>query len=191
MKFIGTKQIETERLILRKLTVNDAEEAYNNWCSSYNVSKYVMWKKHENVEETKKLFKTWEKEYSDLTTFRWIVELKETKELIGTIDVASKRYLPFGTCEIGYCYGEKFWGKGYGTEALKAVIKYLFEECDAEVIYADFMKNNPGSGKVMEKSGMTFEGYLRGRVLDKDGFRNDLGVCSITKEEYFKNNIKN
>ena len=77
------------------------------------------------------------------------------------------------------------------TEALKAVIKYLFEECDAEVIYADFMKNNPGSGKVMEKSGMTFEGYLRGRVLDKDGFRNDLGVCSITKEEYFKNNIKN
>lgn len=191
MKFIGTKQIETERLILRKLTVNDAEEAYNNWCSSYNVSKYVMWKKHENVEETKKLFKTWEKEYDDLTTFRWIVELKKTNELIGTIDVASKRYLPFGTCEIGYCYGEKFWGKGYGTEALKAVIKYLFEECDAEVIYADFMKNNPGSGKVMEKSGMTFEGYLRGRVLDKDGFRNDLGVCSITKEEYFKNNIKN
>ena len=191
MKFIGTKQIETERLILRKLTVNDAEEAYNNWCSSYNVSKYVMWKKHENVEETKKLFKTWEKEYEDLTTFRWIAKLKDTNELIGTIDVASKRYLPFGTCEIGYCYGEKFWGKGYGTEALKAVIKYLFEECDAEVIYADFMKNNPGSGKVMEKSGMTFEGYLRGRVLDKDGFRNDLGVCSITKEEYFKNNIKN
>lgn len=191
MKFIGTKQIETERLILRKLTVNDAEEAYNNWCSSYNVSKYVMWKKHKNVEETKKLFKMWEKEYNDLTTFRWIVELKDTNEIIGTIDVASKRYLPFGTCEIGYCYGEKFWGKGYGTEALKAVIKYLFEECDAEVIYADFMKNNPGSGKVMEKSGMTFEGYLRGRVLDKDGFRNDLGVCSITKEEYFKNNIKN
>jgi len=191
MKFIGTKQIETERLILRKLTVNDAEEAYNNWCSSYNVSKYVMWKKHENVEETKKLFSAWEKEYEDLTTFRWIVELKDTNEIIGTIDVASKRYLPFGTCEIGYCYGEKFWGKGYGTEALKAVIKYLFEECDAEVIYADFMKNNPGSGKVMEKSGMTFEGYLRGRVLDKDGFRNDLGVCSITKEEYFKNNIKN
>ena len=191
MKFIGTKQIETERLILRKLTVNDAEEAYNNWCSSYNVSKYVMWKKHENVEETKKLFIAWEKEYEDLTTFRWIVELKETNELIGTIDVASKRYLPFGTCEIGYCYGEKFWGKGYGTEALKAVIKYLFEECDAEVIYADFMKNNPGSGKVMEKSGMTFEGYLRSRVLDKDGNRNDLGIYSITKEEYLKNNIKN
>ena len=186
MKFIGTKEIETEKLILRKLTVNDAEEAYKNWCSSYNVSKYVMWKKHENIEETKKLFKMWEKEYEDLTTFRWIVELKETNELIGTIDVASKRYLSFGTCEIGYCYGEKFWGKGYGTEALKAVIKYLFEKCDAKVIYADFMKNNPGSGKVMEKSGMTFEGYLRSRVLDKDGSRNDLGVCSITKEEYFK-----
>lgn len=188
MKFIGTKQIETERLILRKLTINDAEEAYNNWCSSYNVSKYVMWSKHESVDVTKKLYEVWEKEYEDLTTFRWIVELKETHELIGTIDVASKRFLPFGTCEIGYCYGEKYWGKGYGTEALKAVIKYLFEECDADVIYADFMKNNPGSGKVMAKSGMTFEGYLRGRVLDKDGNRNDLGMYSITKEEYFKEN---
>lgn len=185
MKFIGTKELETERLILRKVRLEDATEAYNNWCSSYNVSKYVMWTKHENVEETKKLYENWVKEYEDLTTFRWIVELKDTHELIGTIDVPSKRFLQFGSCEIGYCYGEKYWGKGYGTESLKAVIKYLFECCDAEVIYADFMKNNPGSGKVMEKSGMTFEGYLKGRVIDKDGIRNDLGYYSITKEDYF------
>lgn len=50
------------------------------------------------------------------------------------------------------------------------------------------MRNNPGSGKVMEKSGMKFEGYLRSRVLDKDGIRNDLGYYSITKDEYFNLN---
>lgn len=185
MKFIGTKKIETERLILRRLTIADSEDAFNNWCSSYDVSKYVTWEKHESVESTKKLFEMWEKEYDNPDTFRWIVELKDTSDLIGTIDVASKKLLPYGTCEIGYCYSNKFWGKGYATEALKAVIKYLFEEADAETIYAEFMINNPASGRVMQKAGMTFEGVVRSRINDKDGNRNDLGSCSITKFEYF------
>ena len=104
--------------------------------------------------------------------------------MIGTIDV-SKKFIKYGTCEIGYCYGEKFWNKGYGTEALMAVIKYLFEECDAELICAEFMDNNPASGKVMSKSGLKYDGVLRSRVVDKLGKRNDLLCYSLTKEEYF------
>ena len=76
---------------------------------------------------------------------------------------------------------------GYATEALKAVIKFLFEECEAEVIFADHLSNNPASGKVMEKSGMKYEGRLRGRMIDKEGKRNDLLSYSIIKDEYFKN----
>lgn len=185
MKHIGTKEIQTKRLILRKVKAEDAESAYENWCNSYEVSKYVMWNKHSGIEETKKLCKMWEEEYNFSDTYRWIVELKETGELIGTIDVASKKLLIYGTCVIGYCYGERFWGKGYATEALKAVIKYLFEECDADTIYAEYLSNNPASGKVMQKAGMNFEGILKSRIIDKDGIRNDLGSYSITKEEYF------
>ncbi len=184
MKLIGTKQIETEHLLLRRLTVKDAEEAYQNWCSSDIVPKYVFWNRHENVDVTKKLYEVWEKEYADLSTYRWIVQIKMTGELIGVIDVASKKFLPFGSCEIGYCYGEEFWGKGYASEALKAVIQFLFEKCDMDTIFAEYMSNNPASGKVMEKAGMTFEGILRGRIIDKDGIRNDLGSYSITKDEY-------
>ena len=187
MRHIGTKNIETERLLLRRLTCDDALMAYKNWCSSDNVSKYVMWKKHNNVETTKKLFESWEKEYEDLTTYRWIVEIKKTKELIGTIDVASKKFLPYGTCEIGYCYGEKYWGNGYATEALKGVIKYLFEQCDADVIFAEHLSDNKASGRVMLKSGMTYEGVLRSRIEDSLGKRNDIVSYSITKDEY---NIK-
>ncbi len=189
MKLIGTKELETERLILRKIKESDAYEAYNNWCSSEKVSKYVMWNIHKNVDVTKKLYKMWEEEYKELDTFRWIVEVKDSHELIGTIDVVSKKFIPFGVCEIGYCYGEKFWNKGYATEALKAVIKYLFEECDMDVIYAEYLNNNPASGKVMEKSGMKFEGTLRGRIVDKDGIRNDLQSYSILKKEYFSTKI--
>ena len=57
----------------------------------------------------------------------------------------------------------------------------------AETIYAEYMLLNPGSGKVMEKSGMIFEGTQKSRVLDKEGNRSDLSVYSLTKEEYFKN----
>lgn len=184
MKLLGTKVLETERLILRKVRKADAEAAYKNWCDSDVVPKYLPWDRHKNVEETKTLYEMWEKEYESNDTFRWIVELKETQEVIGTIDVVNKEYIKFGALEIGYCYGEKFWGHGYGTEALKRVIKYLFEECEAEVIYAKHFSKNPASGKIMQKSGMTLEGVLKNRVVDKDGVRNDICCYSISRNEY-------
>ena len=82
-------EIETERLILRRLSINDAETAYKNWCSNPSVARYTMWDVHKSVETTKNLFNMWEKEYEKESTFRWIVELKDTHDLIGTIDVAS------------------------------------------------------------------------------------------------------
>lgn len=184
MNFIGTKRLETERLILRKIKLEDAYIAYNNWCNSDNVDKYVLWKKHNDVNVTLDIYSNWIDDYEDPKTFRWIVELKENKDLIGTIDV-SKKFINFGTCEIGYCYSDKYWNKGYGTEALFAVMKFLFEECDVDIINAEFMENNPASGRVMEKVGMKYEGTLRSRVIDKNNLRNDLLNYSITKVEYF------
>ena len=185
MKFLGTKTLETERLILRKIKIEDAPVAYKNWCNSDIVDKYVLWTKHSSEETTIEQYEKWIEEYNDEKTFRWIVELKENHDLIGTIDV-SKRFIKHGSCEIGYCYSDKYWNNGYATESLKAVMKFLFEECEADIINAEFMNNNPASGKVMEKSGMKFEGTLRSRVIDKNNIRNDLVCYSITKDEYFK-----
>ena len=180
------KKLETERLILRKVTVEDTYQAFENWCNNDKFDKYVLWKKHENVGVTLELYESWVKDYEDLKTFRWIVEIKDTGELIGTIDV-SKRYIKFGSCVIGYCYGNKYWNRGYATEALKSVIKFLFEECGASIVSAEFMENNPASGMVMKKAGMKYEGRLRSRVIDKENKRNDLLYYSITKEEWFDN----
>lgn len=90
MKFIGTKELETERLFLRKVKKDDYMEAFNNWCNRDGVDKYVLWKKHENPDVTLKQYTEWEQEYDDPKTFRWIVGLKDSKELIGTIDVSKK-----------------------------------------------------------------------------------------------------
>ena len=185
MKYLGTKTIETDRLILRKIKIEDIPIAYDNWCKSDN-NKYVLYEKHENIDVTKKLFKTWIDLYDDPKTFRWMVELKENHNLYGIIDVSNK-FIKYGTCEIGYCYAEKYWNKGYGTEALKAVIQYLFEKCDADTICAEHMEKNIASGRVMQKAGMKFDGRTRSRVVDKNGKRNDLLCYSILKDEYFKN----
>lgn len=93
------------------------------------------------------------------------------------------KYIPHSTYELGYCLGEKYWNKGIMTETVKRVIKFLFEELDAEVVCAKHLEKNPGSGKVMEKSGMKYEGTLRKRYIDKDNIRNNLLVYSILKEE--------
>lgn len=186
MKNIGTNTIITDRLILRRLTKNDAYQAFENWCNRDGVDRYVLWKRHESIDVTLKQYEKWEMEYNNPKTFRWIVELKKDGNVIGTIDVANN-YLKYGTCDIGYCYGDKFWGKGYATESLKAVIKYLFEEADVDLICAEYMSNNPASGKVMEKAGMKYDGILRSRVIDKNNIRNDLISYSITKAEYFEN----
>ena len=185
MNLIGTKEIETDRLLLRRIRLEDAEGAYKNWCSNYNVTRYVTWNKHKNVDETKELFKTWISEYENNDTFRWIVEIKENHEVIGTIDVV-KTNIKDEVAEIGYCYSEKYWNKGYGTEALKAILKYCFLDIGFYLVYAIYMSLNPASGKVMEKSGLKYEATLKSRMLDKDNIRNDLIYYSLTKEEYLK-----
>ena len=185
MKNLGTKTLETERLILRRINELDYKQAYTNWCSSYEVSKYVIWNVHKDELETKELFNNWIKEYDDDNTYKWIIELKENHEVIGTID-GSQKFIEFGTISIGYCMSEKYWNRGIMTEALTRVIKYLFEECEFETIWAEHAENNPASGRVMEKSGMKYEGKQRKRILDKTGKRNDLITYSILKDEYFK-----
>ena len=187
MKYLGTKTLETKRLLLRKVKEKDYKDAFKNWCNSDKVDKYVTWTKHINEEETKELYKKWIEEY-DEKTYKWAIELKEINEVIGTITV-SKKFIEFGTCEIGYCLSDKYWNQGIMTEAASEVVKFLFEECEADTIWAEFLENNPASGKVMEKIGMKYEGRLRSRIFDKTNKRNDLLVYSILKEEYF-NNIK-
>ena len=152
MKYVGTKKIETERLILRRLNKDDALEAFNNWCSIEEVSKYVLWNKHENVLETLELFSMWEKDYEDLATFRWIVEIKDTHELIGTIDVV-KKDISNKVFELGHCYSKVSWGKGYATEAFKGAIQYLFEN-GYSVIRAGIFEDNIASSRVLEKCGL-------------------------------------
>ncbi len=178
----GTKTIETERLILRRFVIEDAEMMYRNWASDPEVTKFLTWPTHPNVNVTKSLLKGWIEGYEDLSDYNWVMELKETHEVIGNISVVRLRE-DIEAADMGYCMGKAWWGKGYMPEALRAVIDYLFSEVGLNRIAACHDVNNPKSGRVMDKAGMKVEGIWR-----RAG-KNNLGVCdevwhAILREEW-------
>ncbi len=175
----GTRIIKTERLILRKFTLADAEEVYHNWTSDEKVTSYVSWSTHKNVEETREVIQDWINKYEN-GSYNWVVELEQTGELIGSISVIhiSRKH---NNCEIGYCYGSKYWNQGYATEALKAVVDYMLNECGMHVVEARYHSLNPASGRVMEKAGMVREAVLKERRYDAvmDTYDDMICYCKI------------
>ena len=176
MKGIGTKTIVTNNLILRKIKVSDYELAYKNWTSDSLVTRYVTWDYHQSIEDTKNYFQYKENRYlNDNYCYDWIIILKESNEPIGeieTVRVSTRDQ----SVEIGYCLGSKFWNRGYGSEALKAVINYLFLEAEVDKIIACHISTNPTSGKVMKKCGMKYDGTLVGYLIDKNTNRRENKV---------------
>ncbi len=182
MKNVETKTLFTDRLILRKFKIEDAPGMYNNWATDPECCKFLSWDVHKNIEETKSVIQSWINEY-EKGSYNWIVELKDTHEVIGSISAItiSKKH---STAELGYCYGSKFWNQGYATEALRAVTEYLLTECDLYLIEARHISGNPASGKVMLKARMHQDAILKNRRINKyTKERNDSIIYSITKED--------
>ena len=182
MNHIGTKTIETERLILRRYRIDDAENAYRNWMSSEAVTKYLTWPPHASVEESAAYIQSVIDLYDSDTTYMWVIEEKATGEAVGSITV-NKIFENVDGCEIGYCLSDSRWGRGYMPEAFAAVIRFLFNEVGFDRIQSSHDANNPKSGRVMEKCGLRYEGTLR------SADRNNQGVCdsvirAILREEY-------
>ena len=107
---------------------------------------------------------------------------RESDKMIGTCGFTSFD-LPHDSAEIGYVLNPDYHGKGYGTEAARRVVEFGFSELSLHRIEAKFMKENTASLHVMEKLGMTLEGYRREAMLIKQKYRT-IGVCSILCHEW-------
>ena len=151
----GTIQLETERLRLRKINLNDAEEIFKNWTNDDDVSRYTTWSTHKTVQDTIEWLKIVEKTYQDNINYEWGIELKETKELIGCISAYIKPEFD-NRYEIGYVISKKYWRNGYTTESLTAVMEYLINQEKITEFIARHAKLNPASGAVMQKGGFRY-----------------------------------
>lgn len=85
--------------------------------------------------------------------------------------------------DISYFIGDKkFWGKGYGTEAVQAITEFSFKNLGLEIIMAGVYQSNIGSQRVLEKSGYSFEGKISKCFLNSNGEREDHLFYSIHKK---------
>lgn len=180
---VGTKDIETKRLFLRKFKMEDAKQMFNNWASNPENTTYMSWQAHKSVDETKGIISKWIFEYEKDSTYNWCITLKDIKQPIGSIGVG-KILDDIDCCEVGYVLSKNYWNKGIMTEALKGVLKYLFQKANFNRIQAIHNVKNPASGKVMAKSGMTYEGTLKQFAKNNVGELVDVSLYSILKSEF-------
>lgn len=169
----GTESLETERLVLRQFKPADAQYMFDNWASNPNVTRYLTWPAHVNVEKTASIVDGWVTGYNEVSFYQWAIELKELSQPIGTISVVRINEI-VDEVEVGYCIGERWWHRGYTSEALAKVIEFLFSEVKAKRICAKHDTDNPNSGRVMLKCGLEYEGTLR-----KAGKNNANSVCDL------------
>ena len=170
----GTQTIETSRLILRRAVREDAEPMFRNWASDPEVTKFLTWPAHSSIAVSEMVIGSWLQEYEKENYYQWMIELKEIKEPIGSISVVRQNDR-VEEAEIGYCIGSQWWHKGIMTEALAAVIEYLFTEVGMNRVAARHDPNNPHSGGVMRKCGMKYEGTHRASD------RNNQGICDAAQ----------
>ena len=184
MNHNGTKTLETKRLLLRKFETNDIQYAYDNWTSKDAVTKFLTWPTHIDTTVTEKIINEWIAQYDNPNYYQWAIVLKEIDEPIGSISVVNIDE-DLELVEIGYCIGDTWWHQGITSEAFAAIITYLFEEVGVNRIEAKHDLNNPYSGEVMKKCGLSYEGTLRQRTMNNQGVV-DAALYSILREDYKK-----
>lgn len=182
MYYPGTQTIETTRLILRRFREEDAPAVYRNWTSDPEVTRYLTWPVHADEKVTSNILSYWIGSYRLPSYFNWAVVLKETGEPIGNISV-TRTDSRTSSAEVGYCLGRSWWHKGIMSEALSAVISFLFRETGAVRISAWHDIENSRSGEVMKRCGMSYEGTLRQAAMNNRG-QVDMCMYSILREEW-------
>lgn len=155
------QRIETSRLILRRPRLTDADDIFDNYASDPEVTRYVSWRPYKDRSEVPIFLKSRLERWDSGEEYSWGITLSPDDRVVGMIGCRVREH----AADIGYALSRKYWGRGYVTEAAKAVsdwaiglefIYRVWAVCDVE---------NKASARVLEKIGMQREGILRRYVI--------------------------
>lgn len=180
-KNILDKEIISPRLILTKLTEDDAKDMFE-YTSNSEVTEHLSWYTHTEINQALKYIRTIIFEYDNsVNSFTWGVKLKSNKKLIGSIRVFDASFHN-KRIELSYILNPVFQGQGYITEALLSVID-MCKESGFNRIQAKCTVNNIASEKVMQKLGMEYEGILKGFWINKGIIRDAKSYAVVIRSE--------
>ena len=154
----GTAELRTERIILRRYRPEDAACLYQDFGSDPIMYQYSGWNPYATPEMAQETVRRFIDSYRDEHFYGWVLDVEGVVSgTIGAYDYKDDQI------EVGFSITRECWGRGYATEALKAVLWYLTENEGISCVTAWCAAENVGSKRVLEKAGM------RSVEIEQDG----------------------
>lgn len=153
--------LETTRLMLRLPMIEDAKQIFARYAHDCEVTKYLIWRPHKSIEETKVFVERCIRGWAEGNFFAWVVVRKDDNALIGMIELR----IADGEADFGYVLAREAWGQGYATEMAKAVVSWAMEQNEIQRVWATCDCDNKASARVLEKAGLKFEKVLKGYIV--------------------------
>lgn len=177
MNSIGTKVLESERLILRRFRESDAKELYEGYINQEEFLYYAN-KEKKTLEEEIDSLKGIDDKYNNLDYYNWLIMLKDNNKIIGGINLNVDNYNE--SLEFNYAIDNRYTCNGYMTEALNLIKDFCLNEIKVNRLYGGCEINNISSKRVMEKCDFKYEGILRNHLKLRDGYH-DMYVFSFIR----------
>ena len=173
--------LETERLILRKMVLNDAEAVFA-YASNSDVSRYTLWETHRSIEDSRAFLEFATQKYENGGEPDWGIVYRGNGCLVGACGLVNWE-AEHARAEVGFVLSREYWGRGLMSEAVRAILRFGFERMNLNRIEARCIAENAASARVMEKAGMVYEGTLRQREYIKGAYR-DINLYAILKKGF-------
>lgn len=179
MREVGTKRLETERLVLRRFTKQDAKEIFEGFVNQKEFLYYTN-KKPVTLEEEKASLENIEEKYQNKNYYNWLITLKNTKQIVGAVNFNIN--FKNDSVMFNYAIDNRFTKKGYMTEALMCVKNFAFSEMKVNRFEGGCVVKNIASKRVMEKCGLKQEGVLKSYVKLSDGYHDMIMFVEINNK---------
>lgn len=179
MNNIGTKVLESDRLVLRRFKENDAKELYEGYINQEDFLYYAN-KEKRTLEEEIESLKGIDSKYESNEYYNWVITLKDSNRIIGAINLNVDNYNE--SVEFNYAIDDRYKGNGYMTEALNIVKGFCLNKIEVNRMQGGCEINNSASKRVMEKCEFIYEGTLRNYLKLRDGYH-DMLMFSFIKNK--------
>lgn len=150
------EQFITPRLRLRPVVVADAEDIYRSYAGEVAPTHFMNFKRHEDIAESQAFARYCQDCWVSGEAFPWVVTDKGSGVLMGIIEL--RLHPP--KADFGYVFAERFWGRGYASEAASTVVDWTFSQSEIYRVWATCHPDNLGSAAVLRKAGLSYEATL-------------------------------
>ncbi len=179
----GTRLIETERLILRRFSNADADDAFRGWFSDTDSAMYMRWNPHTDISLTRDVISHIVSDYEKPEYYRWAITLKGEDKAIGAIGLHVESEYD-SVASVSYVLSKTFRNRGITSDALEAVLCYAFTSIGFNRVEGFHADSNPASGKVMINAGMKYEGHLRQKYRSKKGYEDCSLYAAVAEDRH-------